>query len=49
MQNFLKAFAHPIGALRRFGLVRQLLLLDTDASINILPKALFDHHHLREL
>ena len=24
-------------------------LLDTRASINILPKAVFDHHHIEEL
>ena len=24
-------------------------LLDAGASINILPKAIFDHHHVREL
>ena len=24
-------------------------LLDTEASINILPKAVFDHHHVEEL
>ena len=31
------------------GMTLTRYLLDTEASINILPKAVFDHHHVKEL
>ena len=53
VMNYLPIIKRDLGALMIMseigGITFTRSLLDTRASINILPKAVFDHHHVGEL